>query len=698
MSLKRFEAQSHKEAMRLVRAAMGADAIIVTSRKTAQGFEVFALREEDLDNVVGEAPAEAASDITRQLLHDVQEMRSLLQQQMNQNPPEDKRKWSYLKLRSSGYSEALARELITLMPQHLSRSETRSEAIEAWLTQQLAARLQHPQQDWDLLQHQGVIALVGPTGVGKTTTTAKLAAHYVMQMGSESLLLVTTDSYRVGAQQQLATYAELLNVELFAMTDDSDLEVLAEKIKNKRLVLVDTVGMSQRDHRLTQRIASFSVPELGSKPRLALLLNAASQQATLHEVASVYQTIAEQLELPLRDCILTKTDEASCLGGALDTAMHFGLCLQAVSGGQQVPEDIQAPDFNALVAASLTVTAETHAFAESEGAQLSSGLSPDSYALVSHAQVIRQCVEGLAAVVPDFAEVSARIGDASTIGELPRQLPQATAWALWSAPRPFQGWGQLTPHIALDSAGLPLVDAVLQHLCDDAEVLQPNQGHLFDYLPNVTQLMALEQEQVAWLAKPSRNHHVVSQGEKNSCVKVIARNGIDLDQWTMTYRGEQRKVKLRIAAVSLQRDSEETLQLLGVKVSAGKAKGSQFERFFLVHSACTAEQTRCLVDYMLLNDELPRLTRLAWQQLESNAAITENSVEANNKRLYLSGVLAALASRVEHTQHQGGSQVRAQLMALTQRSGRIEASKLMSAMWQVIQAHEAFRVVYQQEQ
>lgn len=697
MSLKRFEAQSHKEAMRLVRAALGADAIIVTSRKTAQGFEVFALREEDLDNVVGEAPAEAASDITRQLLHDVQEMRSLLQQQMNQNPPQDKRKWSYLKLRSSGYSESLVRELIALMPQHLSRSETHNEAVEEWLRQQLAARLQHPQQDWDLLHHQGVVALVGPTGVGKTTTTAKLAAHYVMQMGSESLLLVTTDSYRVGAQQQLATYAELLNVELFAMTDDSDLEVLAEKVKGKRLVLVDTVGMSQRDHRLTQRIASFSVPELGSKPRLALLLNAASQQATLHEVASVYQAIAQQLELPLRDCILTKTDESSCLGGALDTAMHFGLCLQAVSGGQQVPEDLQAPDFNALVAGSLAVSAETNSLTESEGPQLSSGLSPDSYALMSHAQVIRQCIEGLAVVVPDFSEVSAVISDASTIGELPRQLPPATVWALWSAPRPFQGWGQLTPHIALDAAGLPLVDAVLQQLYDDTESQKPIKGHLFDFLPSVQQITALEQEQVAWLAKLNRNHHVISQGAKSSCAKVIVNHGIDLDEWTMTYRGEQRKIKLRIAAVSLQRDSAETLQLLGVKVSGGKAKGSQFERFFLVYSACTAEQARCLVDYMLLNDELPRLTRLAWQHLESNAVIKENTVEANNKRLYLSGLLAALATRVEHTQDHGGSQVRAQLMALTQRSGRIEANKLMSAMRQIIQAHEAFRVVYQQE-
>lgn len=695
MSLKRFEAQSHKEAMRRVRESLGADAIIVTSRKTERGFEVFALREADLDQFDDyQESASGSKDITRQLLNDVQEMRSLLQQQMSQNPPQDKRNWVYLKLRAAGYADNLSRELVALMPQHLTRADADKGQLEEWLSQQLAARLQRPHQEWDLLQHQGVIALVGPTGVGKTTTTAKLAAHYVMQMGNESLLLVTTDSYRVGAQQQLATYAELLDVDMFALSDDTDLDELARKVHDKRLVLIDTVGMSQRDHRLTQRIASLAAPELGHKPRLALLLNSASQEATLKEVADVYQKIARQLDFTLRDCILTKVDEASCLGGALNTVIDFGFCIQAVSGGQQVPEDLLVPNSFDLAAQSLAASA-TSAESETAPVQLSAGLSPESYALMSHAHIVRQCAESLGVIVPDFAQISALLGQPTSSLALPRQRQPQTVWSLWSSPAFFQGWPQRIPHFSLDESGLPMVGAVLQELLEPSADPEPTAGHLFDYLPTAEELEGLEQHERPWLAKLNRQHHVVAQNKKRGCAAVISQEGIDLDQWKVDYRGEQRLVKSRIAAVALKKNQPERLQLLGVKVGPGRAKGSSFERYFLVYSACSAEQARALIDKMLATDELPRLTRMAWQQILAEQG---EGLDGSAERLYLSATWAALATRVANSSAPRASQARAQLMALTQRSGRIEAGKLMLAMEQVIQAHEAFRVVYQQEQ
>lgn len=275
MSIQRFTANSQRQALRLVRDALGDDAVIISSRKQGDSVEIFAMREADLDQLESQTtvpatpavPTEPATQpmaqALEQLLADMQQMRNLLQQQQGEPVTEDNRQRLYRHLRSADFSDELAQQYSDLLPAHLNHRSTPYSDVQTWLKQQLAARIAHQGElspnEWQLLQHQGVIALIGPTGVGKTTTTAKLAANYVMQHGNDSLLLVTTDSYRIGAQQQLAIYAELLDVEMHALADGEGLETLAGKMQGKRLVLVDTVGMSQRDQRLAQKIDRKSV-------------------------------------------------------------------------------------------------------------------------------------------------------------------------------------------------------------------------------------------------------------------------------------------------------------------------------------------------------------------------------------------------------------------------------------------------------
>lgn len=181
----------------------------------------------------------------------------------------------------------------------------------------------------------GVFALVGPTGVGKTTTIAKLAARGVMRYGASGVALLTTDSYRIAAQDQLRVYARILGVSVHPVKDAANLAMLLGELGDKRVVLIDTIGMSQRD----RLVANQSALLAGSRAvRKILLLNATANVATLEEVVSGYAPG----EKP--GCIITKVDEAAGLAPALDVCVRHGLMLHYLTNGQRVPEDIHLPN------------------------------------------------------------------------------------------------------------------------------------------------------------------------------------------------------------------------------------------------------------------------------------------------------------------------------------------------------------------
>lgn len=186
----------------------------------------------------------------------------------------------------------------------------------------------------EMIESGGVFALVGPTGVGKTTTTAKLAARCVIRHGADKVALLTTDSYRIGGHEQLRIYGKLLGVPVRSIKDTDDLQLTLSELNDKHMVLIDTIGMSQRDQMVAEQMAMLC--NGGSDVKRMLLLSATSNGNTLDEVISAYQAKG------IHGCIITKVDEAASLGVVLDAAVRKKLLLHYIANGQKVPEDLHS--------------------------------------------------------------------------------------------------------------------------------------------------------------------------------------------------------------------------------------------------------------------------------------------------------------------------------------------------------------------
>ena len=192
----------------------------------------------------------------------------------------------------------------------------------------------------EVINKGGVYALVGPTGVGKTTTVAKLAARCVVRFGASQVALLTTDSYRIGAYDQLRIYARILGIAVHAVRDANDLAATLGALGGRHLVLIDTIGMSQRDRMVAEQAATLAGSE---RVKRLLLVQATTNRATLDQVITAYK------QWGVHGCIVTKADEAATLGPALDGVIRHELALHYVTDGQRVPEDLQLPDAATLV-------------------------------------------------------------------------------------------------------------------------------------------------------------------------------------------------------------------------------------------------------------------------------------------------------------------------------------------------------------
>jgi len=378
--VKKFYADTAGEALRLVRKALGAEALILGNRRTAGGVEIMAVAPSEFESVTGGvAPARTdantpvadataalqlsvapqspvtpqhpssvdvdASDSVQdptteksdELVHEVRSLRSMVEGQLaafawNDLKRRDLTKVEVLRcLMTTGIGATLSRELVDELPDGLDVS--RALRLAKTRLQNLLPVVAPAQ---GLVDEGGIYALVGPTGVGKTTTVAKLAAECALRLGRDNLALVTTDTYRIGAVDQLRIYGKILNVPVFAIRDEADLQHTLADLRARHLVLIDTVGMSQRDRRLADQVALLTGG--ARQARRILLLAATAQANVLEDVARAYAGEG------LAGCILTKVDEAITLGGALDVLVRHRLTLHFVANGQRVPEDLHPPN------------------------------------------------------------------------------------------------------------------------------------------------------------------------------------------------------------------------------------------------------------------------------------------------------------------------------------------------------------------
>jgi flagellar biosynthesis protein FlhF len=255
---------------------------------------------------------------------------------------------------AAGFSAQLVQMMVDNLPAEIDNMDGGMD----WVRNVLESNLPVMENEDALMERGGVFALMGPTGVGKTTTTAKLAARCVMRFGASKVALLTTDSYRIGGHEQLRIFGKILGVSVHAVKDGADLQLALAELRNKHIVLIDTIGMSQRDRLVSDQIAMLC--RAGQPVQRLLLLNATSHGDTLNEVVQAYQRAPDQQ--PLAGCILTKLDEATNLGGVLDTVIRYKLPVHYVSTGQKVPENLYVASKKFLIKSAFCIPRDSSPF------------------------------------------------------------------------------------------------------------------------------------------------------------------------------------------------------------------------------------------------------------------------------------------------------------------------------------------------
>jgi flagellar biosynthesis protein FlhF len=394
MKIKRYTAASMRAALALVRAEQGADAVILSSRRSDEGIEVIAAVDYDealftdarqrmasapvpepivapqrtqapsqrpspklipahFQRLTMSSPPMAAPSIAApqrpvpakpaqparmdagygEMQRELKDLRQMVEKGLAGMTGNDKRLREPLKARVLEELSALdiapdvAATLAALTPQSTQLANP------AHIP--LALLVKHLPVIDDLASVSGgIMAVVGPTGAGKTMTIAKLAARWCMRHGNGDLALVSTDSYRIGARDQLTTYARLLGVPMHAANNGQELARVLERLKTKKLILIDTAGVGPRDARLAEQLATLK--QGAARARILLALPAQGEGQALEEIVQAFAPLN-----PVA-CILTKVDEAASLGAVISTTLRNRLKIAYVCDGQRVPDDMHA--------------------------------------------------------------------------------------------------------------------------------------------------------------------------------------------------------------------------------------------------------------------------------------------------------------------------------------------------------------------
>ena len=305
-----------------------------------------------LRNSAAQAAAPAAPvPLSQQgLMSELQSMKDLIEDRFNtlswlgqarQNPIQSN---LMLKMIRAGYSPSLARAVLERLPESLGATE----AVR-WLMEVLQRNLKTDANSRPLYEEGGIYALVGSTGVGKTTTTAKLAAMCARLHGPGSVGLITLDTYRIGAHEQLRTYGRMLGVVAHLAHDQAALQDLLSLLSGKKMVLIDTTGVAPRDPRKRDMLDVLNLPHV----KRLLVLSAGCHGDTLDDTLAAFKTDGSQ------QAILSKIDEAAKLGPSIDALIRHQMVLRGVTNGQRVPEDWEAADGNKLINTSMRATARS---------------------------------------------------------------------------------------------------------------------------------------------------------------------------------------------------------------------------------------------------------------------------------------------------------------------------------------------------
>ena len=400
MQVKRFFAADMRQAMNRVKEELGAEASILSTRKVAGGIELTAALDYNVQSLPTRANPALEAELRKTKEHIMQAQASMslreevagtkrdrqlfdkvmahstaihqpavAQYSSASQPSVDQQELAQMRSELLGLRELLEMQLGTIawgsvqhqqpkqaelwkrlqkmgLPAELvgnlmQKVASETDQRQAWrmVLAHLAHELDTPAKD--PLQHGGVIALVGPAGMGKTTTLAKLAARYVLEHGAQNVAIVSMDSFRIGAQEQLKTLGRILNVSVSHVEVGQSLEQALRPLQKTRLVLIDTAGLPAQDPMLAMQLDSLAAR--GIQAKNYLLLAATSQAQVLKAAWHAYKRCG------LAGCIITKLDEAVSMGEALGMAICHNLAVAYTTDGPRIPDDIQASRSHQLV-------------------------------------------------------------------------------------------------------------------------------------------------------------------------------------------------------------------------------------------------------------------------------------------------------------------------------------------------------------
>lgn len=378
MNIKRVVAPDIRSAMRAIKEELGADSVILSTRTVSEGVEVVVaidydesefnknnssfnkvehkklernkvlagvkrFNSESTDKKIGEESEKISWSsekvdkenqflsqkmMMEEMRRDIKSLKSLL----DNSPGSDK----------DGLESPFAEEVVSYFSSLGLKEDVYKEALSDNILNldfnNNVSRVLHQIEDDlsvvndNLVDNGGIFAFIGSTGVGKTTTIAKLAALYTIRNGSDSMALVTIDNVRVGAHDQMSNFARILNIPLYFVENKEELSRTLNDLYDKKLILIDTAGLSQKDSRLASQLDIIK----DSHPLLKtyLVLSASTQYVTLDDTIRAFQSDS------LAGCVITKLDEAILYGDFLSACIRRNLSISYLCSGQKIPEDI----------------------------------------------------------------------------------------------------------------------------------------------------------------------------------------------------------------------------------------------------------------------------------------------------------------------------------------------------------------------
>lgn len=312
------------------------------NEQTASQYQQPAIEEQSRTSEMNLPPAQNVNnEDLEKMKHEMSSIRELLEHQisglmwqdMAQKDPA--RAMLVNRLMSLGMNEEVSDQIAGYIPAQKNDQDT-WQLAKKFISQQINTT------NNDIIHRGGVVSLVGPTGVGKTTTVAKLAARFAQIHGADQVAMISTDNYRIAGFEQLATYGRIIGCEVKLAGDAKTLDTLLQQYSKKKLILIDTAGMGQRDMRLAKHLTTL-VSNARVRIRNYLVLAANTQQRVMQENVDRFKKV------PLAGCIYTKLDESLSIGEIISTSIQNGLAIGYLTDGQRVPEDIKVANAEKLV-------------------------------------------------------------------------------------------------------------------------------------------------------------------------------------------------------------------------------------------------------------------------------------------------------------------------------------------------------------